>query len=207
MANTFKDATANSAVGEPVTGAYLTVTEARSLGLALAKIPGANIDALMAEDDVAISAILLEASLDIDNAFPFQGCKYDLTGAQIREFPRYANVGDYPSIIRTPGERMGNMLWGFPGVWDWDATLNKGIVPDNVKRATMYQAGYLLDPKWRDRLDAIRSGVTSTKIGSFSEDYTARGSHQPGGVGGVTGLCDRAQRLMERYRLKSGGLL
>lgn len=149
----------------------------------------------------------LAASFDIDNAMPYQGCKYDLTGAQVREFPRYANVGDYPSIIRTPGERMGNMLWGFPGVWDWDPTANTAVVPDKVKAATIWQAAYIMDPKWRDRLDAIRSGVDQVQIGSYREAYTARGGVPPGGVGGVTGLCDRAQRLVERYRLKSGGML
>jgi len=174
---------------------YLTTTDARTLGATLSALPG--VSTLMAQSDAALAALLYAASIDIDQAMPYQGCKY--AADQEREFPRYAHAMDRGQI-RQPSESLG-----FPvHVWDWDTAENAAAVPHSVKLACLIQAASILtDPGLRARLEAIRSGLASQSIGSLSESYVA-----PTAIpDGLTGLCDRAQRLMERYRLRSGGLL
>lgn len=175
-----------------------TITEAKTLGATLTALPG--VTALMATGDAELGALLLAASLDIDTAMPYQGCKYD--PSQEREFPRYVNpLGNQQRMIDYQQSAIGNWI---PGVWDWDSDTSAAIVPATVKMACLLQAASIkTDPNFRGRLDAIRSGLAAQSIGSLSETYLAPASLP----GGMTGLCDRAQKLMDRYRLRSGGLL
>lgn len=177
--------------------AYLTATAARTLGATVNALPG--VSTLLAEDDDALGVLLLVASIDIDSAMPYQGVKYDAD--QDRAFPRYAHRVD-ASDLRQPSERVRGAA--SVAVWDWDDDASAAVVPDAVKLATLLQAASILnDPEFRGRLDAIRSGLASQSIGALSETYL-----KPADLpGGMTGLCDRAQRLIEPYRLKTSPML
>jgi len=177
--------------GGLVEGAYLDVPEARSLG---ATLP--DLTALLAKTDDDLAVLLLAASWDLDAAMPYQGAKYDTTpGGQVREFPRLQRSGG--ASVSAPAPAVG------VGVWDWDSDTQAAVVPKQVKLACVYQAASLLDPSFRGRLEAIRSGLASQSVGSLSESYVTPGSIP----GGLSGLCERAQRLMDRYRLRSAPLL
>lgn len=176
--------------GGSVSGAYLDVPEARSLG---ATLPGADLAALLAKSDDELAVLLLGASIDIDAAMPYQGAKY--AAGQVRQFPRVSRVVD-------PDPRSGSTPTG-ADVWDWDDQTQTAVVPIAVKTACLYQAASLLDETHRARLDAIRSGLAAQRVGSLSESYL-----KPADLpGGLNGLCDRAQRLMDPYRLRTAELL
>lgn len=174
-------------------GSYLVASEARALAAAL---PAADLAALLAKTDADLAVLLFAASLDIDAAMPYQGVKYDTTGAQVREFPRLQRSGG-------ASDALAPTHLSPPGVWDWDATSGAAVVPKQVKFACLYQAASLLHPGFRGRLEAIRSGLASQSVGSLSESYLTPGSIP----GGLSGLCERSQRLMDRYRLRSAPLL
>lgn len=181
---------------DPIDGSYLTVVAARELG---ASLPG--LTTLLAKTDEQLAVLLFASSLDIDAAMPYQGCKYDTSGEQVREFPRYQRVAtSYESLAMSQGVAIPG---AGVGVWDWDSDTDTAVVPDQVKIACLYQAASLCDDAFRGRLDAIRSGLASQSVGSMSESYL-KPSDLPGGL---TGLCDRAQRLLDRYRLRSAPLL
>jgi len=177
------------------------ITAARTFAASFTALP--EVAALLAEDDDALAALLLIASIDIDHAMPYQGAKFDATGAQPREFPRWANTHDRPALPTPANHLTGpHPGHGLPIVWDWDADNDAAIVPDNVKLATLLQAAHdRADPAFAERMEAIRSGLTGQSIGSWSESYDPAAT-----PGGPSGLCDRAHRLMERYRLRSGAL-
>ncbi len=177
--------------GGSIDGAYLDVASARSIGVTL---PG--LTALLAKSDEDLAVLLFAASIDLDAAMPYQGVKY--SADQLREFPRYQRATDCIEVI-TPLEA----YYGGVPVWDWDNDTNTATVPDQVKIACIYQAASLLDPSNQRRLEAIRSGLAGTSIGSLSETYM-KPTDLPGGL---TGLCDKAQRYMDRYRLRTGPLL
>ncbi|MCC6681504.1 MAG: hypothetical protein IT445_11440 [Phycisphaeraceae bacterium] len=181
---------------------YLTVAEAREWG---ASLPGTGVTTLMAKTDEQLGVLLFAASLDIDAAMPYQGVKYDASGDQVREFPRYQRV--VTSQQPAPPEWAVGQGLALPvagiGVWDWDSDTDTAVVPDQVKIACLYQAASLCDESFQGRLDAIRSGLASQSVGSMSESYL-KPTDLPGGL---SGLCDRAQRLMDRYRLRSAPLL
>jgi len=179
--------------GGDISGAYLTAVEARELGAVTA---GSAITTLLAKDDTELATLLLAASWDLDHAMTYQGVRYEAD--QAREFPRYKRQLGTPDL-RQPREQ----LTGSVGVWDWDSSTNTAIVPERVKLACLHQAASLLDTNFRGRLDAIRSGLASQSIGSLSETYL-----KPADIpGGLSGLSDLAQRLMDYYRARSGGLL
>lgn len=163
-------------------GAYCTIAEARSRAVSLASMPG--MDTLVASDDQALSALLFAATLDIDAAMPWQGVQYDQ--AQDREFPRYTSSIASPLLI-----------------WDWDEDAEAAVVPQTVKDACILQAAHILNnPEQAARLDAIRSGLASQSIGSLSESYL-KPTDLPGGL---SNLSSRAEQLLDRYRLRTGGL-
>jgi len=181
-----------------VSDAYLTTAEAATLGATLTAFPG--VSDLLAEADAALEALLLAASIDLDHAMPYQGAKYDAD--QVRAFPRYAHRVGSAELVQ-PSERAVGVS-GFPAVWDWDDDANAAVAPRTVKIACILQAADIrANPEHRQRLDAIRSGLASQSIGSHAESYV-----NPGDLpGGLTGLCDRAQRLMEPYRLKTSPMI
>lgn len=182
--------------GGSVQGAYLGAAEARTLG---ASLPGLTTLLTQSDDDLAI--LLYAASLDIDAAMPYQGVKYDTTdGGQERQFPRYKRVVDR-SRLTTPSEASSSLPGA--GVWDWDSDANTAVVPNQVKIACLYQAASLLNESFQSRLEAIRSGMASQSVGSMSESYL-----KPADLpGGLTGLCDKAQRYMDKYRLRTAEML
>jgi hypothetical protein len=188
-----KDRTAASSV---TLNAYLEADEARVLGAAL---PG--LATLIAKDDATLAMLLSLASIKIDAAMRYQGRKY--AADQVREFPRVAY-----------GDNLDNtIVWANPGlqgivpdvVWDWDSENSSAVVPQIVKVATLYQAASSLDASLASRLEAIRSGLKGQQIGTASETYATLA--EMAAVGGLTGLCDEAHRLMERYRLRTGRIL
>lgn len=179
-----------------ITDSYLTIDEARDY---LAALPG--LTALAALEDEALGLQLSLASIDLDASMRFQGRKVD--ARQVREFPRVA----YGRALND--QRVGvvvNGLGSIPTdavVWDWDEAGTTPVVPEAIKIAALYQAAWLLKPELAGRLEAIRSGLASQGIGSASESYL-----KPGDLGNaVTGLSDRAARILEKYRLKTGKLL
>lgn len=175
------------------TDSYISIEAARDY---FAALPG--LAAMAALDDAPLAALLLAAANDIDAAMRYQGRK--AASSQIREFPRVAYgrpVNQWPSDFAFA--RDSDAV-----VYDWDADTNTAIVPESVKLATLYQAAWLQQPANAARLEAIRSGLASQSIGSASESYA-----KPAELAelGQTGLSDRAARIMERYRLKTGRLL
>ena len=159
---------------------YLDVPEADELAELL---PG--LTAYRAATDEAKAAALDEASADVDAGMPYQGRKLD--PAQPREFPR---VEDGPGGSAAVG--------GFGVV---GAAVGASTVPDDVLRATVYQADAILAGTREPRLSAQHDGVVYELTGQLAESYKSTP-----GVGVRTGLCRRAWMLIRKYRLRSGRL-
>ncbi len=177
-----------------MTESYLESTDARELAGSLPELT-----ALLAKTDDELDVLLYAASLDLDAAMPYQGVRYEAD--QAREFPRYQRVlGLGYGVLDTSTI---NQTSSWPGVWDWDIDTDAAIVPLQVKIACLYQAASLLNPGFRSRLEAIRSGLAGQSVGSMSESYLPPGSVP----GGLTGLCDKAQRYMDKYRLRTAPML
>lgn len=143
--------------------------------------------------DTRTAAVLL-ATLDVDAAMRYQGRRYDLT--QEREFPRLAYSLAYAGLGRLPTWSPREYVSAV--VWDLDSAGNV-IVPESVFLAVLHQADSILAADRDERLQAIRDGLTSQKIGSLAETYSeavvARGAPV---------LCARAEQFMNQYRLVSG---
>jgi hypothetical protein len=162
---------------------YLSVADADALAATLV-----GLTAYLAADDTAKAGALNEASAEIDAAMPYQGRKY--ADDQVRQFPRVhddlaADVATDPATI-----------------WDWDADTSTAIVPDDVLRATLYQADAILAGARQPRIDAQHDGVVYELTGGLAESYKATP-----GQGVRTGLCHHAWLLMRRFRLRSGRLV
>ena len=184
---------------------YLTAADARTMAASLMTLPG--MAALLAKDDATLAGVLLTASGDIDVAFRYQGRKYDLSvdpttnlPVQDREFPRLP----YGQPINVYGVQLPSPVPLTPDcvIWDWDGT--KAIVPVNVKLACLYQAAWLMQPEFAQRLENIRSGLVSQDTGPVREMTIKSGE---AAAGGFSGLGDRASRIMILYRLRSGRML
>ena len=159
---------------------YLSLADAGALADALTELA-----AYKAATDDEKTAAILQATIDIDAAMPFQGRRYD--AGQHREFPRSFD-GDG---ITTPSR-----------VWDWDDDTQSAVVPAGVKRATLYQADAILAGEREPRLSAQHDGVVYEQTGALAESYKATP-----GPGVPTGLCRRAWVILRRYRLQGGRLL
>jgi len=200
----FTVATATVSIG--IDMAYLVPATVRAMAAPLTWMPG--IAGVLAQSDVVLTGLALEASRDIDVANRYQGQKYNEDiKVQPRQFPRvpfgpprpfpaaasYVPVGPYPLV---------------PGViiWDWDRTANGGngaaVVPTNVQLATLYQMAWLMQPKYAKRIEAIRSGLTGVRTGSAEENYRAGASNA--GEIGHDGLGARAAAIMKQYLLTTG---
>lgn len=174
--------------------AYLTTDEARLLAQSLG--------VTLPEDDTALAAALLVASLDIDAAMRYQGRKYAVDGTQEREFPRIPDVSGLCAVSATVTGGSAET------VWDWDDDANAAVVPDQVKMAVVFQAAWAASSTATEttrRLEAIKSGLKSQQIGSASEQY-ATIAEMTAGIG-ASALCERSLRLMQKYRISTGALL
>ena len=169
-------------MSEPLipTNAYLDLTDADDLADSLPELA-----AYKAATDDQRSAALLQATIDVDSAMPYQGRKYDID--QHREFPR---------AFDSDGTAVPSR------VWDWDDDTQSAIVPAGVKRATLYQADAILSGEREPRLSAQHDGVVYEQTGALAESYKSTP-----GSGVPTGLCRRAWVILRRYRLQGGRLL
>ena len=140
---------------------------------------------------------LERASLDVDNAMPYQGRKYDAD--QVNQFPRVPYDDD---LARAAGVGLDGAGTSPPAVWDWDASLNEAVVPEDVRLAVVLQADAILAGEREPRLAAQHDGVVYDLTGSIAESYK-----YTQGPGVSTGLCRAAWVLLRRYRLKSGKVL
>ena len=183
------------APADAVAASYLTLDEADAIaGTLLSGL----VAAYMAAEPPQKQAALEAASADVDGACRWQGRKYDGDGAisgtaQVLEFPRLA-YGDASYAI---APTLGSLC----NIWDWDADTATAVVPEAVKRAVVIQAADRLDGRRLGRLDG-RAGLIAQTTGSLSETYTAAGPTEA-----MRRLCPEAAALVERYRLRSGGLL
>ena len=165
-----------------MTTSYLTTTEADALA---ATLPTLSAWAAASSGDK--EKALLQASLDLDNAMPYQGRPYE--SDQTNQFPRVPYDDPAQDDPR-------------PGVWDWDDDANEAIVPGDVLVAVLLQADSILAGEREARLSAQHDGVVYDQTGSVAESYK-----QTEGPGVTTGLCRAAWVLVRRYRLKSGRVL
>ena len=166
---------------------YLTSTEADALA---ATLP--TLTAYSAASSGNKTKALLRASLDVDNAMPYQGRRY--ASDQTNQFPRvpYDDPPGSAGFDRDPRA----------SVWDWDADANEPVVPVDVLLAVLLQADTVLAGDREPRLAAQHDGVVYDQTGSVAESYK-----QTEGPGVTTGLCRAAWVLLRKYRLKSGSLL
>jgi hypothetical protein len=156
----------------------------------------ATVGITLSADDEVLGPQLELAAIDIDGE-AFQGMKYDRD--QLRKFPRYKRSSARGETYPTPST---------PSlVWDWNNETNTAVIPRDVKLANIFQVQWntsAAGKKSRNRIEAIQSGLTSQKIGSAEEQYVGS-SKNPGGEGArLSLLCQRAQQLLKKYRLKSG---
>ncbi|HVS73087.1 MAG TPA: hypothetical protein VHQ47_17665 [Phycisphaerae bacterium] len=175
-------------------GAYLSVSDARALAATLPLMTK-----VVAQTDDDLGTLLLLASIDIDAAMRYQGRKFDLT--QVREFPRVAYgppVTPLGVLIPGPSPYAIDTI-----VWDWNSDASAAIVPDAVKIACLFQVAWILQPQYAKRLESIRSGLAAQGIATASE--TLQSLAAAGGT--MTGLSDRASRMLDQYRLKTGAML
>lgn len=175
--------------------AYLITAEADTIAAAL---PASLLTAWSAASAPNKTAALEQATADVDAAGPYQGRRYDATGAQVLEFPRVA----YGSGLRGQGSGVSGSVADV--LWDWDATAKAAVVPLLVKRAVVYQANAILDGAEGRRLDGRHGGLASQSVGGMSESYV-QGAGGPGS--GLQLLTRHAAQLMQRYRLATGRIL
>jgi hypothetical protein len=176
-------------------GAYLSVSDARALAATLPLMTK-----VIAQTDDDLGMLLLLASVNIDTAMRYQGRKFDLT--QVREFPRVA----YGSLARPrylPPFAPGSVFSADTIIWDWDSDANAPVVPDTVKIACLFQVAWILQPQYAKRLESIRSGLAAQGIATASEALQSPAA----AAGTMTGLSDRASRMLDQYRLKTGAML
>ena len=169
---------------------YLTVAAADELAATLPALA-----AWSAATSPNKATALERASIDVDGAMPYQGRKYD--PAQVNQFPRVPYDGDAPASAALVVD--GN---GSASVWDWDASLNEAVVPEDVLLAVVLQADANLAGEREPRLAAQHDGVVYDLTGSVAESY----KHTQG-PGVYTGLSRAAWVLLRKYRLKSGKIL
>jgi hypothetical protein len=142
------------------------------------------------------AAALAQASSDIDMGCRWQGRRYD--PAQANEFPRVAYEAQ--SRIHVQGIGIPLVIPPSPGdvVWDYDFTSLTASVPQNVLKAVIYQADWILDGSGEERAKEQHAGVTSNQNAGAGESYDLK--HR----GADSGICRRAWSLLRNYELVSG---
>lgn len=168
---------------------YLTVAAADELAATLPTLA-----AWSAATSPNKARALERASIDVDGAMPYQGRKYD--PAQVNQFPRVPYDNSPPNAAPVVGGS------GSASVWDWDASLNEAVAPEDVLLAVVLQADANLAGEREPRLSAQHDGVVYDLTGSVAESYK-----YTQGPGVSTGLCRAAWVLLRKYRLKSGKIL
>lgn len=191
------DLVPNSSSPSPDPRQYLSVSDADVLA---GQIPSSLMSNYLAASDDDKNAALLLASIDVDSAMRYQGRRYDVSGAQVLEFPRV------PYESSTAARYYGALILGpqsgaFGGsqIWDYDLTNNVAVVPPNVKRAVVIQADSILAGDRDGRLQDIADGLASQQVGASNESY--RADAMP------SALCRRAEKIMDFYRLRQGRFL
>jgi hypothetical protein len=168
-----------------------------------ATLPSSRLTAYRAAEDADKLGALVDATSRIDSAMRYQGQKYfpAVTGeAQTLEFPRLARSGgSLPNVVANafPAATLASE------VYDWDADNNTAMVPRNVKLATLHEANSILDGQRAGTQAAQHDGLASQSIGSASESYRA----PVNATSGAAVLCFDANTLMQKYRLRSGGMV
>lgn len=181
---------------------YLTVTEADALAETMLS---SLVAAYTAAETAQKQAALEQASADVDSAYRYQGRRYDVSGVltstpQVLEFPRLAYGDGCDYAAWAPG--LAPAAGGRGNIWDWDDAAGTAVVPEAVKRAVVLQAADRLDGTRLAKVEQ-RFGLSAQATGSLSETYAA----QPGSEQALMRVCPEARALLERYRLRSGGLL
>lgn len=166
---------------------YLTPAEADAIAATLPALA-----AWTAASSPEKTTALERASLDVDNAMPYQGRKY--ASDQVNQFPRIP-FDDLPGGSGFDADPRA-------GVWDWDTNANQAVVPPAVLAAVLVQADANLSGARDARLAAQHDGVVYDQTGSVAESYKLTKA-----PGVTTGLCRTAWVLLRKYRLKSGKLL
>ena len=161
---------------------YLTVAAAAGLA---AQLP--PLAAWAAADDAARAAALAMASSRLDGSRRYQGRRVDPD--QPLEFPRFV------------GPPRGQVIYA-GGVWQYDTAVDAPTVPHQVELACLLEADSILAGSRAVRLEAQHDGLASQSVGGMSESY-----RPPVGPGGVPLLGLEADRLMDRYRLRTGRVL
>ena len=82
---------------------------------------------------------------------------------------------------------------------DYSVTAAAAVVPDQVKLAEVLQAESILAGERNQMVQAMANGIASQSTGSVSVSFRADARPEP--------LCERARRIMQRYRLRGGSLL
>jgi hypothetical protein len=156
----------------------------------------AYLNASSGDQDIALE----QASLDIDNAMPYQGRLFDPN--QVNQFPRIA----YESAgrVRPFGWDWVAVPPGYGDViWSWNETALAAYVPWDVLKAVVFQADSVLLGDREERLGEQHDGVSDTGVGGVRESYRDRNQNK----GLDTGLCRRAYQLMIQYRARAGRIL
>jgi hypothetical protein len=171
--------------------AYNTLESAREIAARL------GLEKVAAATDGALQAALELAAIDLDSSMRYQGRRYD--AGQEREFPRVS--GELPAAWTgtLTGYWQNAACAATTNVWDWDSATGTAVVPATVKTAEVIQAESLLEGTHQKRVQAYAAGLASVGIGSMSKQFRADAAPSP--------LFDRARRMMEKYRLRSGSLL
>lgn len=173
---------------------YLTSSAADAIALTL---PPTLLSAYNAALDAAKTTALELASYRIDNAYRWQGRKYDPT--QALEFPRVAYESS--SSPNWPGLSLSSNVMA-DTVWDWDTDASEAIVPAAILRAVCFEADSILASDRNRLAQAIHDGLASQSVGGMSESY--RGDFGPNGL---PVLCRDADVLVRKYTLRSGRIL
>jgi hypothetical protein len=173
--------------------AYLTRTAADTLAAAMTGLTGSY----LAASNTAKDNALLLASIQVDS-LRFQGRRYTNDGTQERAFPRVANAEPTaPGISTSPQPP-------YYIVWDWVSSA--AAVPEQVKRAVVYQADALIAATRDERLDLQHDGVVYTSTGTQGESFKQyKGNERAPGA--TTGLCRLAWLMLQPYLLRTGRLV
>ena len=183
---------------------YLQTTDAAALAPSLLPLP-----AFAAATTTQQSAALTAASADIDRAMRYQGRK--LHRLQQLEFPRLPYFERFGAFGDLWPQDWPDDWWadcpfsdGWTDViWDFDPVSKTIIVPLKVQQACLYQANDILDGSRAATIEKLAMGLSGQSIGTAHESYDAK----LGRAAAVSGLCRRAQSLMQFYELRTGQML
>lgn len=166
----------------------LTVERAKALIADLPDVPKAA-----ALSDANLAKRLAICSRRVNTAHRWQGRKYDRT--QTWEFPRvlhgtWDQLGEFAGVV------------DYDDVADWDYATSAAIIPLDVELAVIYEIESHEDGSMARVLGKIASGISAQSTGGLSVTYNTAMF-----AGGRPRLSPRAEQLVSRFILTSGGLL